>query len=781
MTSCNWILLSTAALLASGLFAAAPELREQLSLNGTWPTGGKVPRYDSQNVAFDNKTYERTFTVPAAWAGKRVKLEFQAVNWYCDVYLDNRKIGSHNGAWIPFDFDITDLVQAGKTYTLRLEVRGELLSPTKEDGKILWWIGYNDLDKARAGIVDDVWLRAYGQVHIEDTFVKTSWRNSRIEVEYTIANRSSQRWTGRVVGDAVLETGGATAKTVQTADFSIDPGQRITVSATASWNNALLWWPDQPNLYLLKSRLVSGTNVADRETRRFGFREFWCEGNQFRLNGIRVNIRGDWSCFSQYWGSISDAATLERHYTEMLKTNANMLRWHKHPAPQFAYDMADEMGIMIMAESALYGRPYYNHDQKVKLIDNCLTLIPAWIKGSRNHASVMIWSACNEATFGGLSNIPPEQLKRLGDKIYEYDNTRPVNYDGDASVPGVMVNRHYPEGYEKDPTVKYPNGDMYNDWTSLNHATKPTYLGEILAVRPGTNENGWWIGVWPRGLRHANFAGIAPRVYYAGSRITAAQADLQSKAYAPIALFDIAYDKLGIKPYKDGILPSLDQGATVKRSLVVYNDDYRDESVIVEIELRAGGTSHAKGRTSVALGLGEHKDFDAMFQVPFKGGSTLEVVYRTFKGGVQRFEEVKKFVIKDLGKSGTSSTVVTFGGLQPPPPPPPLNQPPKVSIVSPANGAQYPAPANVNVTATASDPDGSVVKVDLYLNGTFVRTENTAPYEWTLANLAAGSHTLTAKAFDNAGATATASATFTVVDPPEVVGFTLIECGPVGN
>lgn len=85
------------------------------------------------------------------------------------------------------------------------------------------------------------------------------------------------------------------------------------------------------------------------------------------------------------------------------------------------------------------------------------------------------------------------------------------------------------------------------------------------------------------------------------------------------------------------------------------------------------------------------------------------------------------------------------------------NTPPVVNITTPSDGASFAAPATVAVEATASDAGGSVARVELYTNGVFVRTEMAAPYEWTLANLIAGSYALRAVAVDNQGAATTSA------------------------
>ncbi|MEV7231275.1 glycoside hydrolase family 48 protein [Polymorphospora sp. NPDC051019] len=88
------------------------------------------------------------------------------------------------------------------------------------------------------------------------------------------------------------------------------------------------------------------------------------------------------------------------------------------------------------------------------------------------------------------------------------------------------------------------------------------------------------------------------------------------------------------------------------------------------------------------------------------------------------------------------------------------NQAPTVSLSVPAG--PFVAPADVPLTATASDPDGTISKVEFYRNGLLVNTDTTAPYGYTMEDLPAGSYTVQAKAYDNANATATAERAFTV-------------------
>jgi endoglucanase len=83
------------------------------------------------------------------------------------------------------------------------------------------------------------------------------------------------------------------------------------------------------------------------------------------------------------------------------------------------------------------------------------------------------------------------------------------------------------------------------------------------------------------------------------------------------------------------------------------------------------------------------------------------------------------------------------------------NRPPTVSLTSPAAGATFTAPATINFAATASDPDGTVSRVEFLSGGTVVGTDTTSPYSFAWSNVSANTYALTARAVDNAGATTT--------------------------
>ena len=109
------------------------------------------------------------------------------------------------------------------------------------------------------------------------------------------------------------------------------------------------------------------------------------------------------------------------------------------------------------------------------------------------------------------------------------------------------------------------------------------------------------------------------------------------------------------------------------------------------------------------------------------------------------------------GMTTTSSQVsVTVTGA--------TNQPPTVSLTSPAGGATFTAPASVAMSATAADADGTVAQVDFYQGTTLIGSDTSSPYGMTWGSVAAGSYQLTAVARDNGGATRTSAAVSVTVN-----------------
>jgi len=661
-------ILSLFSFIASFSLAAPPDLRDQVSLNGTWsftPNNGSktsipVPEYWDANPGFtsDRALYERAVSVPSTWAGKVIKLEFEGINHIANVYVNDVLVASHTGGWIPFSADITNLVQASSSFLLKVDVKGGRYTPIVDgNGYPLWPTGWYTHDRGAWGIIHDVWLRAYGAVHIQDAFIQTSTRKNKLAVDYTLINSGPGSRTVQVRADALRQGSQIVEKSFLGPVVTLAFGEIKTVRLEGEWPNPSLWTPESPHLYVLKSSLLEGINIWDTETRRFGFREVWISGSKLLLNGVRLNLRGESIIYhSQGWKNLRYdyivpskwGATIDRFQD----LNINMVRFHMSPAPSYVLETADERGLLVIEESAIDFRRDFHQDQdKAVYIENCKKWILPWVRGRRNHASIIMWSVENEMVrkdwFTGA------QVRPLGDLIRELDPTRPVFYSGAGEkAMEEIVNVHYLWG-NKEPTtnISYTLGDQVAQYG------KPVGAGEFF-YSPVNKQ--WWHGIWPRGLRYSNYMDIRPyTIHWAhGNPTETPEKSYLRNSYAPVALFDRAYDELGVDPLDQGLFPSLDEGVSVQRTLILFNDEFSGKTVTVEVSLQSGVTVYSVGSETVSLELGEHAEIKCAFQVPFIGGKELDLVLVTRKMGKETFREAKRFKVRDVGKSGASNQTV---------------------------------------------------------------------------------------------------------------------------
>ena len=632
-----------------------PPLRSEVLLDGLWtftPLGSigttiTVPEFWDAVPEFSTvrARYERWVTVPDTWTGKRIKVEFRGVNHIADVYINGTAVGSHVGGWTPFGFDITSLVQPGQTFSLSVDVRGGSSQPIVDSGgHPAWPVGwYGHLHQW--GIGDDVYLRAYGPAHIEDAFIETSYRSRTLTVTYSLRNADARPHT--VTVGAAVTRAGAAELTLAGPTVTLAPGGTQSVTVRVPWDHPALWTPDTPNLYLLESQLLENGQVLDQESRRFGFREIWIEDNHFVLNGVRVNLWG--SSVTGHAQGFRDAryalfsrTTWPTTIDTLKSMNIRVLRFHQQPPETFVLDVADEKGLLVIAESAVYARDYLYASDKTMYLRNSAHWITEWVKAERNHPSIILWSASSEMEHpSGL--LTANQLRSLGDSVSAYDPSRPVIYEGEGDdVGGTVVNYHYPEGYGNQPS-----GSIYS-WASLVRADKPTGVGEFLTHYGVNGEpNRWWQGTWTRGMRYVGFADIRPfTLEWAWTSPNQPQVANLRNSLNPVALFDKAYDDLGIGPLMSGQYPSLPAGRRSLRTLVLYNDDYADSSVSIEVTARIGARTYSTFNRTLSVVLGDHIEIPYKLRVPRQPGATLEMVLTTMKRGVVRFRETKRFAVQ---------------------------------------------------------------------------------------------------------------------------------------
>lgn len=374
---------------------------------------------------------------------ERVYISFEGIFQKFIIYINNKKIYESQESYLPIDVDITDYVSnneendlkvwCGSYDTIEAETGSKRLAP---DGT--WYA-----NMAR-GIWQDVYIEYRPFTYIDDVTVITSTRNYSISIkaDFSIGNGDDQQIDLRV---NVFESD----KLVKEWELhkeknrdNLGVGSFIT---NELWQDATYWSPENPQLYKLQVQLCYQGNIIDTYETTFGFREVWLEGHKFYLNGKRINLRGDaW----HYQGFIQQTKEYVRNWYKACKeTGINFVRLHGMPYPKMYLEVADEVGMLVIDESAIYGSAKRIQADHPEFIHNCREHLKKLVKRDKNHPSLIIWSMQNEMRWVDGREGYKKAMKGLSTIIKALDDTRPIAYDGDNRLvdPEDMeiVSMHY--------------------------------------------------------------------------------------------------------------------------------------------------------------------------------------------------------------------------------------------------------------------------------------------------------------------------------------------------
>ena len=282
--------------------------------------------------------------------------------------------------------------------------------------------------------------------------------------------------------------------------LTLAPNESQTVVLTAQVGGRLkLWSPDNPNLYGLLLTLSVDGKPVDVKYQRFGWRQFTLAGGKLDLNGQPIVLKGD------SWHFMGVPQMTRRYpyawYRLLKDAGANAVRLHASVYPSFYHDMADEMGIMILDESAIWlsdGGPKADSDL---FWQNCRTHVQELVQRDRNHPSVFGWSVCNEIlpVLRNVWHAPPPMINHCLDEISVWaalcltnDPTRGwISGDGewDASGRLPVINIHY--GGDDDMRRAAESGKPWAvGETSMAYYGTPKQVAKFNGNRPYESDSG---------------------------------------------------------------------------------------------------------------------------------------------------------------------------------------------------------------------------------------------------------------------------------------------------
>jgi hypothetical protein len=663
--------------------------------------------------------YERNFDVPASFAGQRVKLQCESVNFRCWIYVNDVLVRAADAAGDfthenkhPFEVDLTDCVRApSRGNRLRIVVHDFTASfagsfPNEDDpvNGIDYPLGdrcdYYNKDRGwrniDSGIVGDVVLAAVAPVHVAEVAVRTSVRDSTIAADFLVRNESASARTVRVRARVVAAAGDEVPlRFAETPELTLPAGEARAVSLRQAWSHPRLWWPHDPFLHRLIIDLEEGGRTVSSQPERFGFREVEMRSDAdrdrrgFYLNGVRTRLFGEsveptWKdgytegvgtsglylYNPAYWSALIDEAK---------RLNITVLRTHRGMWTSRMFEIADEKGMMMIAESTVNNG---NHKGGNGTSANQRRAIGDLISSLRNHPSIVIWSLANESPYD----------EAWAEEAHRHDQTRPLvatqTQPRNHPSPSLAVatgsyamglNGYEPSIYGRHDAAWGPKPMyIYEDNACYDQPADGERLGAVqkgLTIFRGHRSTGYEIictfYTWQklygqpqppeqrllpihwtaaqtsaRGY-HPDFARMplldpwtdppAPRVLRRLAPAAAVPPDeFWRRSFSPVAVFDREYDQrtdVAANPYVAPLVSA--------RTLTVHNDDLKDRSTRIEVMWSvsdfAGGAAISEGRASVEVPLGGTRSLPITLDA--KGLVVVQVTYRAFKSGKECFRE----------------------------------------------------------------------------------------------------------------------------------------------
>lgn len=335
--------------------------------------------------------YRRDFTVPAGAFARYVPkasrhwiIRFESVNYRATVWLNGREIGSHAGAYVPWELDLTGLRTGVNRLIVRVDNRRTAADlPPGPGGQ--WW-NYG-------GILREVYLRAVQTADLQQLQIQTLHRclkcDADIVEQVLVRNVTGSRQKVALrgtYGRGRLSFGSAT----------IAPHATWTAKASVEVAHPSLWAPGHPKLYSATLTLSDsrGRSLGGYFTYS-GIRTITVNGGRLELNGRLLNLRGvNLHEQTLQTGAAMTPAQDAQLISWVRELGATVIRAHYPVGPEME-EMADRDGILIWSEVPVYqvqsqflDQPGWLAQAHAMLEDNILS--------NQNHPSILLWSIGNE-------------------------------------------------------------------------------------------------------------------------------------------------------------------------------------------------------------------------------------------------------------------------------------------------------------------------------------------------------------------------------------------------
>lgn len=369
-----------------------------VGLRGHWERPGRTQGFRRTSVphAFNARDRSRRgFASRVQWYRTRFdlpdgeatgwRLRFESVNRHATVWLNGRRLGAHEGAYLPFELRARALRDAGNELVVRVDGRGSR-TDLPPSSRVRGWWNYG-------GILREVYLRRVRALDLADLQVVP--REGGVDVRAVVRNTGDEAQP-RGFEIALRHPDGVLTEVAPEPGGPLAAGRLARLETFVPIEAARRWRPDDPALYELRLT-VPGGQVT---TAHFGLRD-WAVDTQGRatLDGRPLALRG--ASFHEETLNLGAALGPEQRdqiVEELRALGADFTRAHypPHPALLEAFDRA---GIVMWEQIPVWRLRDRNFTRRLRR--EALSRLRETILRDRNHASVMTWSIANETLGGG--------------------------------------------------------------------------------------------------------------------------------------------------------------------------------------------------------------------------------------------------------------------------------------------------------------------------------------------------------------------------------------------
>jgi beta-galactosidase len=396
--------------------------------------------------------YRRHIAVPEDLRGHRLYLQFDGSNILTDVYVNGQLVGSHEGGFAAFRFDVTDRVIAGADNVIAVKVNNAAgvdaknaiipgsptvnVPPLSADFTFFGGLYRGVHLLATPPLAISAMDFGSSGVYVAQTNVGPTSADLAITIKLANATNAAAPANLRAT---VLDASQAEVLSLTIAQTVPASGSADGV-ATGTLPNPHLWnGVADPYLYSVRVDLLDGTTVADSVTVPLGVRSFSLDPQTgFSLNGSYLDLHGvnkHQDHKDKGW-AITDADT-DADFAIIKEIGSTAVRLAHYQHAQHTYDVADRSGLVVWAETPVVNRindtPEFAANAELQLIE--------LIRQNYNHPSIVFWSVGNEVLLRAGPS-PDALIGHLADVVAREDPTRLAAYAANGGGDNNPVNYH---------------------------------------------------------------------------------------------------------------------------------------------------------------------------------------------------------------------------------------------------------------------------------------------------------------------------------------------------